>query len=299
MKIEKVLIIYKKSAYQTYFREYKPPHFTKLARAGDKVLAHIKRSHKVHYSSLEFVQTVLKKHGIRYDHLHRGRLFNENGYDLVISLGGDGTFLDAARNVREKFILGVNSDTNHSVGKFCHAYKGNFEKVLSLIRRRQFKVRKINRMEIAVNDKKFPKPILNDVLICHACPAAMSHYTLEIQGRRETQRGSGLWVSTAVGSTGATKSAGGKILPLGSARFQYLPRELYRGHGVHHRLKGGFVPKDLNFFVYSLMQEGIIYMDGAHHNLSFRYGDKISFSKAKYPLNMVYFGSGDFATDLR
>ena len=289
MTIKKALLVYKKSAYQTYFMEYRHPNVIRLARLGDLGLAHIKRSHEVHYQSLKGVENTLKRHGIKFDHRYRGKAFNENRYDLIISIGGDGTFLDAARNIRFKPIVGVNSDTGHSVGRFCAADRRNFPGIFEKILKDQFKILPIQRMEMAVNGHSLNKLVLNDILICHSGPAAMSHYILVVNGRKEQQRSSGLWISTAAGSTGAMRSAGGRVLPLASDQFQYMPRELFDGHGIHYRFKGGGISRPEDFKVCSQMQEGMIYIDGAHHPIAFKYGDRLTISRSQTPLNTITF----------
>ena len=55
--------------------------------------------------------------------------------------------------------------------------------------------------------------VLNDILICHHNPGAMSRYYLTVGRVREEQRSSGVWIATAAGSSGGLHSAGGKVLP--------------------------------------------------------------------------------------
>ena len=74
--------------------------------------------------------------------------------------------------------------------------------------------------------------VLNDILVCHHNPGAMSRYFLTVEGTREEQRSSGVWIATAAGSSGGLHSAGGKVLTQKSKEFQYRPRELYRGKNI-------------------------------------------------------------------
>ena len=150
MKINKALLVYKKSAYEAYFMEYKRKHFATLSKSGDIGLQHIRRAHEAHYESLEFIESTLKKRRIKYLRAFRGGRFNEKSFDLIISVGGDGTFLDAAKNVSNKFILGVNSDLGHSVGKYCSANKRSFEHVLNRILHDKLEWVGINRIKISM-----------------------------------------------------------------------------------------------------------------------------------------------------
>lgn len=287
MTTKKFLIVYKKSAYQTYFQEYRDPVYRRLSKSGDKVLAHIKRSHGTHYESVRLVERVLKKNGIRYDKKPRGQKFNPSSYSLVLSVGGDGTFLDAARHLKNTPILGVNSDTNHSVGKFCSVNLDSFGKVLASFLAGRMRTRKIHRLQISVNQRPWPYPVLNDLLVCHSSPATMSHYFLTIAGHSEQQRSSGLWIATAAGSTGAIKSAGGKRLPLESSLFQYMPRELFEGHGIRSALRGGVLRPGTKVSLVSQMQKGAVYVDGAHNRVPWGYGDVLTVKPSKYPLHFL------------
>ena len=242
-----------------------------------------------HRRSFTSVERTLNCHGIKFDRLARGKSFDENRYALVISLGGDGTYLDAARHLEKVPILGVNSAPGHSVGRFCPVQASNFEKALKNFLQGKLKTKRIHRMSVFLNGKRWRHPVLNDVLVCHAVPSAMSRYILTVGATHEEQRSSGLWISTAAGSTGAIQSSGGRALPLFSRRFQYLPRELFEGHGARYRLKGGPLPKSVpGLKVISRMQEGRLYLDGAHVWLPFKYGSRLNIGLSLAALSALY-----------
>ena len=242
----------------------------------------------VHRRSFAAIEWTLTRRGIKFDRLARGKAFDESSYNLVISLGGDGTFLDAARYLKKTLILGVNSAPGHSVGRLCPVSRSTFEKALKDFLEGKLNIKRIHRMNISLNGKRWRHPVLNDVLVCNAVPAAMSRYRLTVGGTREDQRSSGLWISTAAGSTGAIKSSGGRELPLFSKRFQYLPRELFEGHGARYRLKGGVLPKKAGFKVVSQMREGRLYLDGARVWRAFRYGARLEIALSRASLLALY-----------
>ena len=143
-------------------------------------------------------------------------------------------------------------------------------------------------MRISVNGKTWKHPVLNDALVCHTVPAAMSRYLLTVGKTTEAQRSSGLWISTAAGSTGAVRSSGGLELPIFSTRFQYQPRELFEGHGARYKLKGGALSENERLKVVSQMHEGRIYLDGAHVCLPFEYGARLDVAACGDDLTALY-----------
>ena len=149
-------------------------------------------------------------------------------------------------------------------------------------------VKKFNRLSLSFSDGTVSMNVLNDILICHHNPGAMSRYFLTVGRVTEEQRSSGVWVATAAGSSGGLYSAGGRVLPQESKAFQYRPRELYRGKNMHYRLKGGTLKPTQQITLTSLMREGVVFVDGSHVCLPFSFGAKISVSRSPNPLKIIF-----------
>lgn len=261
-------------------------------RAGNpfvrRDLKRFQQAGRAHERTLREVLAVLRKKGIPFQVTQRARGRKLHSNDLVLSVGGDGTFLEAARGVRGQRILGVNSNPAHSAGSFCAATAGTFESLLDRVLRGRAKTVSLNRIRIVRNGRPVDWQVLNDLLVTHRRPAAMSRYGLEIGRRREEQRSSGLWIATAAGSTGAIRSAGGRAMPRGSRDLQYRPRELYTAGGRKKgRLTGGMVPAGTSIRIYSLMRDGMICVDGEHLTLPFRTGDRLEIRPSATPLCRV------------
>ena len=183
--------------------------------------------------------------------------------------------------------MGINSAPEYSVGRFCIAQPDNFESILKKILEGRFKITNLQRIQISFSKNQKPINALNDVLICHQNPAMLCRYCLEINRNREEQRSSGIWVSTAVGSSGAIQSAGGKILSQYAKLMQYKPRELYQGKLKGYQLRGGVLDSKDSIKVISLMRRGVIYVDGAHQKIPFEYGDSIQIKLSSNPIKTI------------
>ncbi len=281
MKIPRVLVVYKRSS---------------LSVAGKLAsrLRHIARfqaNHAAHGATLRVVEEVLVKNGIPYHKHVRGPHVDYAPYDLVITVGGDGTVLGAARAVTgRQVILGVNSDPSWSVGKFCYANAGTFEPFLKAFLSGQARICRLYKLKVCLNDSKTVRRMecLNDILICHANPAAMSRYMIAVGREKEEQRDSGIWISTAAGSTGAIASAGGVQMPLSSTDLQYKPRELYCGRGARYHLTGGFVARPGRIVIESMMPRGLIFVDGSHVRLPFTYASRAEVFSSPHFIQLVH-----------
>ena len=285
MRIKKALLLYKKSTYRHHFQKFRIP--VRLSMADKAFIRRFKKTHDVHYESLAVVSSVLKDRGIRFDMAPRGTLADYGAYDWIITVGGDGTFLEGARFLTRQYILGVNSDPQWSVGRFCAVTAGTFPSLLERILSGRGNIVRLNRMEVQFESSGEKVLALNDILACHQNPASMSRYCVRIDGKEEEHSSSGLWVSTAAGSTGAIRSAGGSVMPLASRDLQYRARELYRGSGNSYRLQAGRVPPGIRIRLLSLMKEGRVYLDGSHECRLFRFGDLIRIRSSTRALHYI------------
>jgi len=274
-KRQRVLVVYKKDAYQQYIQEQQDPHLIGLLHRRHPEVLEMQRSHAVHEEALETVVHTLRRLPVEVELAYRASLKVTKRYDLVISVGGDGTFLHAARSVRQIPLLGVNSDPARSEAVFCAASCRSFAHFVRQALAGRLQELRLCRLELRLNGKRSPYQAINDVLVVHDDPATMSRYRLRIRGREEHQKSSGLWVSTAAGSSSAVMAAGGVRLPWSDKKFQYRPRELYRGRLSRYRLTGGVLASRERVRVTWLMRKGSAFLDGPHVRIPLRFADQL------------------------
>lgn len=282
-----ILVIYKKSLHQIYFNEHRQQLIDAHNVFSDADRARLLASHESHVDAREHVEAALQSRGVRYKAFYRARQVDYTPYDFVISVGGDGTFLEAARQITTQPILGVNSDPERSVGAFCSVTRDNFEVALDQVLSGAYQTVPLNRMFLSRDDKPLRFLALNDVLIAHASPSAMSKYQLTVGDATEDHRGSGLWICTAAGSTGGIRSAGGKVMARRSKRLQYKSRELYSAGANQYQLCGAIMPVACPFIIESRMREGCAYIDGAHMRIALPFASRLEIRNADYTLRMM------------
>lgn len=267
-----------------------------FARSGDATAKRILQADAEHQRTIETVRKALTKRKIAFgeasmvnaDARVKGQLAIA---DLVITIGGDGTALGASHYIRggQKsggMLLGVNSAPGDSVGHFCSVNRKNFAQRLDAILSGKWKPKELARLQITLDEKPLPELALNDVLIVHECPASTTRYLLKVGRREEEHRSSGIWISTAAGSTAGIGSAGGKKMPLGSKRIQYLVRELYREPKRTYSLTRGFIEAGEEIIVASKMSAGELYIDGAKTRYDFPFGTRAKVTAAEHGLKI-------------
>jgi NAD+ kinase len=276
LKLRKVLILHKKSTFQIQAIEHRESRFIKLLQEHSEVVTRVKLAHDEHVRTLNHLESELSKRDIEFQSIARAELkVRVEDVDLMIAVGGDGTFLDASHSLEEIPLLGVNSSTSSSFGHFCLANNNNLSAVLDGIESGKIEPSTLLRLELELNGSALPELVLNEVLIAHSNPAATSRYFIGLDEAEEEQRSSGIWVGTASGSTGSLRSAGGAVMNITEPNYQYLVREPYLRPKQQFHLLRGVLSRSQTLKVTSQMRTGVIYIDGQHIDYQFGLGDEL------------------------
>ncbi|WP_179131597.1 NAD(+)/NADH kinase [Candidatus Entotheonella palauensis] len=286
MQIVRLLVVYKKSYYELYGDESQKRRDGTARQRYASIRQTMECSHEENQQTLTTVCQVLEAANVSYDCIYRGELEPISGYDLILSVGGDGTLLEVSRYAGDTPVLGVNSDPTRSTAFFCAADRATIGERFADLLNDTLELVPLTRLQLAINDQVLPFYALNDLLIAHINPAAMAAYELVIGAECERQKSSGIWLSTAAGSTAGIRAAGGRVLPLHSRQRQCLVREPYVGNGSRYRLLQGIVSPDTVIEVTSRMRRGGVFIDGPHLRYTLGLGDKLSVTLAPTPLRL-------------
>lgn len=152
-----------------------------------------------------------------------GLLTNENitvkdefgsDVELVVAIGGDGTFLRAikASNYSDVLILGIN--TGH-LGFFADYSPNELNEVIKVCTNKQYVIQSYKTIKTEVetnNGQILLEPAINDVYIKHGS-SSIVHLDLSIgDSLIESMAGDGLLVSSSAGSTAYNYSLGAGIV---------------------------------------------------------------------------------------
>jgi NAD+ kinase len=293
MSRPRILVLVKRTSYRYFVEEEHDARVKGLLAKGDPTVRRLRRSHEDHEATVAELRAALAKLDTRPEFALGARTRVEGTFDLVVTVGGDGTLLGASHGLGpDTPILGINSAPDHSVGFFCAARKGAVMTGLAAALDGSMKRTVLSRMRVELNGECLHKRVLNDALFSHEIPAATSRYILIVtnaQGgdEQEEQRSSGLWVGPAAGSTAAQRSAGGKILPLTSKKVQYVVREPYTPIGTPLRLPQGTVDDGGQVTLRSKMKQAKIFLDGHHIVHEVAIGDVITMKHSDETLTVL------------
>lgn len=280
-----VLLVYKKSKLALYSHERQHERFEALLERGDEVALAFTEAHEAHAQTLDAVKRALGAARVPFRTCYRARLTEKDTRGrLVVTVGGDGTLLDASHRITDAPVLGVNSDPARSVGFLCAARADTFAEILDRVLAGELEPTQVARLAGAIDGAPIRFPVLNEVLVAHKNPAATTRYRIRVGARSEMQKSSGIWIAAPAGSTAAIASAGGEIQPLDDARMQVRVREPYIADGEIPELLSFYLGQHGEVAITSRMREGVLYLDGPHQRLPFPIGAELRIHPRGVPL---------------
>lgn len=271
---------------------HKTPALHRLARADRERLVasgaadreRLTSAAERHHAALAAVRAALAGEAVAELPVEELRPGARPDAELVVTVGGDGTVFTANTLACEAPYLTVNSDPLTSIGHFARATAEQVPALLAAWRAGRAAVEELPRLAIASGGCSWR--ILNDCLFTSINPAAMTRYVLEVDGGREIQRSSGMWIATAAGSTGAIHSAGAEAVVGGGPALLWRVREPFHGQGRLTLLAGRQLPPRGLQLVPAL--PGIaLYLDGPNLTVPLRAGETVTVAPAPTPLRLL------------
>lgn len=207
------------------------------------------------------------------------------GADLVVTVGGDGTVFTANTLATSVPFITVNSDPERSVGHFTRCTAETVAAAVAAWRAGTAISERLHRLEITVDGRVLR--ILNDCLFAHSNPAVLCRYVLEADGVREFQRSSGVWISTAHGSTAAIRSAGAAPIPGHLAALLFRVREPFQGREpISVQLEGAQLPPR-GLTLTPAIPGMALYLDGPNVTVPVAPGVPVRIAACDQPLTLL------------
>ncbi len=276
----KVIVVVKKTRYETANAEAK-----RLIESHHQSVSGWVAAHDRHHRSLAAVMEGLERAGCRVGLVSSPyESFDPGGSELVVPVGGDGTFLAASHSVGKTPMLGVNSDPESSRGFFCGTDWAGFQEALEDFGNRVSGHALVQRMEVSVAGRIRSTRVLNEALVCNPNPAATSRFSLRIgESGWERNMSSGFWIGPPAGTTGAMRSAGGDSVPLEARLLQVVSRETIDG-ATRKAVTGDTVSLVVR------TDSAAVYMDGPYRWAEAPLGETVECRLSDDPLRVVGLG---------
>ncbi len=242
--------------------------------------------------ALATVKNALEKHKLGYEISNRNSLDKSQfkGRDMIIAIGGDGTFLRAAQFIGTELLFGVNSDVKDKEGFFMKSNRADFEGKLNRIISGRAEIKKLPRLEAHINSRRVGTLALNEFFIGQKRAYNAAKYAIQLGGKKEMQKSSGVLVTTPAGSYAWAKSCCSRTMPLNSKDYQFVVREPYEGTLFkNYRLKHGTLRKSDKIAIISQMLGGVLVADSVSREYNLKCGDKITVRLSSQPLSIIWF----------
>lgn len=256
----------------------------RLASSGAMSEEKLRDSADRQQRAVDCVRAALAGHDVRERRVHDLRPDDALDADLVVTAGGDGTVFTAnTLNTRAPFLT-VNSDPQGSLGHHTRARAEDVPRLLDawVLGRAAFQDMPRLRCRTASVDVR----ILNDALFTNQNPAAMSRYVLDDGSGVEKQRSSGVWVSTAAGSTAGIHSAGMEPVFALQPALLFKVREPFQAFGHCRLLEGRQLPPR-GLKLTAAVPGMALYLDGPNITVPLAPGEAAEFCASAEPLRLL------------
>ena len=215
--------------------------------------------------------------------------------DFLFSIGGDGTFIDAANLVGDSGIpiLGINTGR---IGFLTNVNRNNFQEAFGFLQNSDYQIEKRSLLQISSdNGELLPATFaLNDISI-HPHGESINAVKVLANGEKlNTYWGDGLIVATPTGSTAYSLSCGGPIL-VPSANVMVL--NPIASHSLTVRPIVLPTDNELNIRVESRSHRFILSVDS--HRMTMDDTVTLTVSRAPYTIPTIRLPNADFYSVIR
>lgn len=231
---------------------------------------------------------------------------NSNGFEvypyikenteLIISIGGDGSFLKTAQdfNYPEIPIIGIN--TGH-LGFFAELYPDNIDEFIKIYLEGNIKIQTISLLEAEVYTQNtcFKKLAINEVVV-RGDKSRVIHLNICFEDRMiQNFSGDGVIVSTSTGSTAYNYSAKGSIVDPSLNVLQVTPLQPINTNAYRCFTSSIIVPSDSLIKISpenSFEDSALIVIDGVEHR--FNKVDRIRLKLSDKKINLLRLPNYEF-----
>jgi NAD+ kinase len=191
--------------------EYLQKH-NQLENIDKKKFDNINDDHKRHYTAYDLLTQNLQKNNLKFDSIKDKSIQETDfeNYQIIITLGGDGTFINSCARIRTQKIIGINSEPRKSVGGLAKFVPSDIIGLCERIANNQLEIDNWDRLSARVNGEELPFWAINEILISKPSIYQTSKLHVNLGDTQGFCYGNGIIIATQRGSTAFYHSASGE-----------------------------------------------------------------------------------------
>ena len=273
--------VVKKTAYDHYHQD--PTSVKSFCRLSEGLQARIRRSHENQERFLRLMHRQAKKLQLKIDFYQENELdqIKADATTLILSCGGDGTFLSCAQSFPHSVLLGLNSDFSlqpeyqGSVGALTSVTILDLSHKLKLLAENKGSLEQWSRLGAKINDQSLPRLAVNEIFLGNPVSFLTSNITVETEQSEEDFNCNGLLVCTGMGSNAWFSAAGGSTFNNDLQAFGYLI--LLPSHKWKPKFSSGICSYKNRLIVRPHRDDYVLAFDSKPETYALKAGDSVSF----------------------
>jgi NAD+ kinase len=183
-----------------------------LENMDKKKFDNIHDDHQRHYAAYDLLLKNLEKNNLLFVSI-KDRQIQETDfgdYQIIVTLGGDGTFINSCAKITSQKIIGINSEPRKSVGGLAKFVPGDIIGLCKKIVTNELEVDNWDRLCAKINGEELPFWAINEILISKPSIYQTSKLHIKVGNTEGFCYGNGIIVATQRGSTAFYHSASGE-----------------------------------------------------------------------------------------
>jgi len=185
------------------------------------------KEYQQHRLFIDQFKKTIRKLGLNVTFTKKAADINKK-YTMIMTIGGDGTFLDAAQYSWDIPLLGLNSNYQEnkklgSVGALTSINHTNLWERLKKIKDNVYHLHKAARLSVTINGGKVKQTAINDIFMGNEKSYKSSDISVIWNKKKERFNCSGMIICSPIGSKAWYRNAGGK--PFSDNELAFLIRD--------------------------------------------------------------------------
>jgi NAD kinase len=250
----------------------------------------IKESHENQLSFIGNLKKLSEKHSLNVQFVAEKDMdaIHPKAEDLVLSCGGDGTFLSCAQKYENSILWGMNSDYQlkdglGSYGALTNTNRTNLEERLKNLMHGDFFIDRWNRLQVRINGELVNRYAVNDIYFGQKISYQTCDILIKQAGQEQDFNCSGVLCCTGMGSHAWYYNAGGSTFSNELDAFGFLV--LFPNLKYPMKFSSGVISSRNEIIMFPEGDDYIISFDSKPDVIGTQLGDEIRVSLA--PENAV------------